>query len=55
MGVYKVSDLIVPQEFQKVFVKGGKIVTEKIFINCRKIPLEEIRYELLHKYKSKWV
>ena len=52
MGVYKVGDLIVPQEFQKVSVEGGKIVTEKNFISGRKIPLEEISYELLHKYKK---
>ena len=52
MGVYKVGDLIVPQDFQKVSVKGGKIVTEKKFINGRKIPLEEIRYKILHKYKT---
>ena len=38
MRVYKVGDLTVPQEFQKVSVKGGKIVTEKIFINGRKNP-----------------
>ena len=44
MGVYEMDDLIVPQEFQKVSVKGRKIVTEKIFISGRKIPLEEIRY-----------
>ena len=31
MGVYKVGDLMVPQEFQNVSVKGGKIVTEKKF------------------------
>ena len=52
MGVYKLGDLIVPQEFQKVFVKGGNIATEKFFISCRKIPLEEIRYELQHKCKK---
>ena len=52
MGVYKVGDLIVPQEFQKVSVEGGKIVTEKNFISGRKIPLEKISYELLHKYKK---
>ena len=52
MGVYKVGDLIEPQDFQKVSVKGGKIVTENFFISDRKIPLEEIRYELLHKYKK---
>ena len=52
MGVYQVDDLIVPQEFQKVSVKAGNIVTEKIFISGRKIPLEDIRYELLHKYKK---
>ena len=52
MGVYKVGDLIVPQEFQRVSVIRGKFVTEKILISGRKIPLEEIRYELLHKYKK---
>ena len=52
MEVYKVGALIVPQEFQKVSVKGAKIVTEKFFISSRKIPLEEIRYELLPKYKK---
>ena len=29
MGVYQVDDLIVPQEFQKVSVKAGNIVTKK--------------------------
>ena len=29
MGVYKMGDLIVSQEFQKVSIKGGKFVTEK--------------------------
>ena len=52
MGVYKVGDLIVPQEFQKVSVKGGKIVTKKNFISSKKISLEETRYKLLHKYKE---
>ena len=52
MGVYKVGDLIVPQEFQKVSVKGGKGETEKKFISGRKIPLEDVRYEILHKYKK---
>ena len=52
MGVYKVGDLILPQEFQRVSVIRGKFVTEKILISGRKIPLEEIRYELLHKYKK---
>ena len=45
MGVYKVGDLMVPQEFQNVSVKGGKIVTEKSFITGWKIPLKEVRYE----------
>ena len=48
MGVYKVSDLIVTHKFQEVSVKGRKIVTEKSFNSGRKIPLEEIRYKLLH-------
>ena len=52
MGVYRVGDLIVPQEFQKVSVKGGKIVTKKFFISGKKISLEETRYKLLHKYKE---
>ena len=52
MGVDKVGDLIVQQEFHKVSVTGGKTVTEKKIIRGRKIPLEETRYELLHKYKK---
>ena len=29
LGVYKMDDMIVSQEFQKVSVKGRKLVTEK--------------------------
>ena len=46
------GDLIVSQDFQKVFDKGKKIVTEKKVISGRKIPLEEIRHKLLHKFKK---
>ena len=52
MGVYKVGDLIVTYKFQEVSVKGRKIVTEKSFNSGRKIPLEEIRYKLLHNTRS---
>ena len=37
MGLYKVGDLIVSQEFQKVSVKGGKIATEKFFLQWQEI------------------
>ena len=44
-GIYKVGDLIVPQEFKKITIKQGKITTENVCISGRKIPLKEIRSE----------
>ena len=49
LGTYKVGNLIVPQVFEKVAIRDGRIAYEKVTIVGRKIPLVEIRKELLEK------
>ena len=49
LGTYQVGNLIVPQVFEKVAIKDDRIVYEKVTIAGRKIPLLEIRKELLDK------
>ena len=49
LGTYKVGNLIVPQVFEKVAIRGGRIAYEKVIIVGRKTPLVEIRKELLEK------
>ena len=48
-GICKVGDLLVPQEFKKIAINQGKIATENVCISGRKIPLKEIRNELLDR------
>lgn len=45
----KVGSLILPQVFENVATKNGRIVNEKGTIVGRKIPLVEIGKELLEK------
>ena len=49
LGTYQVGNLIVPQVFEKVAIRDGRIIYEKVTIVDRKIPLLEIRKELLDK------
>ena len=49
LGTYQVGNLIVPQVFEKVTIRDGRIVYEKVKIVGGKIPLLEIRKELLDK------
>ena len=45
----KVGNLIAPQVFEKIAIRNGRIVYEKVTIVVRKIPLVKIRKELLEK------
>ena len=49
LGTYKVGNLIIPQVFEKVAIRDGRIAYEKVTIVGMKIPLVEIRKELLEK------
>ena len=49
LGTYKVGNLIVPQVFEKVAIRDGRIAYEKVTVVDRKMPLVEIRKELLEK------
>ena len=51
-GEYKIGQLIVPQEFQKLTIKNDKVLTEKVVITGRKIPLYTIRYDLFKKHEK---
>ena len=51
-GIYKVGDLTVPQEFKKITINQEKIATENVYISGRKIPLKEIRNELLDRNRK---
>ena len=51
-GIYKVGDLIVPQEFKKTTINQGKIATGNVCISGRKILLKEIRNELLDRNRN---
>ena len=46
------ADLIVPQEFKKITINQGNIARENICISGRKIPLKEIRNELLDRNRN---
>ena len=46
LGTHKVDNLIPLQVFEKVSVRDGRIVHEKVTIVVWKIPFEEIRNEL---------
>ena len=49
LRTYQVGNLIVPQVFEKVAIRDGRIVYEKVTIVGRRIPLLEIREELVDK------
>ena len=49
LGTYQVGNLIAPQVFEKVAIRDGRIVYGKVTIIGRKIPLLEIRKQLLNK------
>ena len=51
-GEYKIGQLIVPQEFQKLTIKNDKVLTEKVVITGRKTPLYSIRYDLFKKHEK---
>ena len=48
----EVGYLIVPQEFKKITINQGKIATENVCKNGRKIPLKEIRNEILDRNRK---
>ena len=49
LGTYQVGNLIVPQVFEKVAIRDGRIVYEKVTIVGRRISLLEIKEELVDK------
>ena len=49
-GTYKIRDLIVPQKFRKVSLREETLIKE-ILVSGRKIPLCDIRKEMLLKHK----
>ena len=51
-GEYKIRQLIVLQEFKKSIIKNDKVLTEKVVITGRKIPLSTIRYDLFKKHEK---
>ena len=51
-GIYKVGNLIVPQEFKKATINQGKIATGNICISGRKMLLKEIRNEFLGRNRN---
>ena len=51
-GIYKVGDLIVPQEFKKLTINQRNIAAENVRKSGRKIPLKEIRNELLDRNRK---
>ena len=51
-GEYHLGDLIVPQTFEKLSIKNGKIKREDIKIEGRKIPLLEIRKTMFKDHEQ---
>ena len=43
LGTYQVGNLVVQQVFEKVAIRDGRIIYEKVKIVGRKIPLLEIK------------
>ena len=50
-GTYKIGDLIVPQKFEKISLREETLIKEEILVSGRKIPLCDIRKEMLLKHK----
>ena len=48
-GRYKLGDIIVPQQFEKMVLKNNKIVKTILTVNGRKIPLRSIREDMFYK------
>ena len=51
-GYYKLDYLIVPQKFEKITLKDGKIQKEEIEVSGRKISLLTIRNDIYHQQKK---
>ena len=51
-GHYKIGCLIVPQKFEKITLKDGKIQKEEIDVCGRKINLLSIRNDMYHQQKK---
>ncbi|XP_057299871.1 uncharacterized protein LOC130630393 [Hydractinia symbiolongicarpus] len=49
-GEYSLGDLIVPQSFTKAILKEDKIIHETVEVSGRKMPLTEIRKNMLEKH-----
>ena len=49
---YKIGCLIVPQKFEKITLKDGKIQKEEIEVYGRKINLLSIRNDMYHNRKN---
>ena len=41
-GIYHTENLIVPQKYEKVILKNGRLLNEEIQVSGRKIPLRNI-------------
>ena len=50
-GEYTLGELIVPQMFEKTYLKDGKLHTEEIMVQGRKITLDEIRSNINKEQK----
>lgn len=49
---YKLGDLIVPQQFERVVLRNGQIYNETVEVAGRKMSLFDIRRDMLHKHKQ---
>ena len=50
-GTYKIGDLIVSQKFENVSLREETLFKEEILVSGRKIPLCDIRKEMLLKHE----
>ena len=51
-GIYHTENLIVPQKYEKVILKNGRLLNEEIQVSGRKIPLRNIRSTMLQKQEN---
>ena len=51
-GIYHTENLIVPQKYEKVMLKNGRLLNEEIQVSGRKIPLRNIRTTILQKQEN---
>ena len=51
-GIYHTENLIVPQKYEKVMLKNGRLLNEEIQVSGRKIPLRNIRTTILRKQEN---